>query len=115
MHELSIAQSILSIVEKAAPRDDHAVIKSVGLQIGELSGVELEALKFAMSIIKEDTILQNAELKIDIIKGEAECLECGKIFPMNFFGVACPQCGAYRSKILTGREMKVVNLTVDDE
>jgi len=115
MHELSIAQSILSIAEKAAPRDDHAVIKSVAVQIGELSGVEIEALKFAMSIIKEDTILQNAELNIDIIKGEAECLECGKIFPMNFFGVACPGCGAHRSKILKGREMKVVHLTVDEE
>ena len=114
MHELSIAQSILEIAEKAAPPDNNAVITSVGLQIGELSGIEIDALKFALSIIRENTILAKANLNIEIIKGEAECIDCKEIFPMKSFATSCPQCGGYRSKILQGREMKVLNLVVDE-
>jgi hydrogenase nickel incorporation protein HypA/HybF len=113
MHELTIAQSILALAEKAAPMND-AVITSVGLQIGELSGVEIEPLKFALSIIKEDTILQQADLDIEVIKGEAECTECKTVFPMHYFGSSCPKCGSYFAKVLKGRELKILNIIVDD-
>jgi Zn finger protein HypA/HybF involved in hydrogenase expression len=53
-------------------------------------------------------------LNIEIIKGEAECMECKEVFPMNIFGTSCPNCGSYRSKILRGREMKILNLVIDD-
>jgi len=53
MHELSIAQSIVSIAESAILKDHHGRITSVGLQIRELSGIEIESLKFARSVIKK--------------------------------------------------------------
>jgi hydrogenase nickel incorporation protein HypA/HybF len=113
MHELSIAQSILTIAENAAPKNN-AVITSVGLQIGELSGIEIEPLKFALSVIKENTVLQKADLDIEIIKGEAECTECKTVFPMSYFCSCCPQCGSYFIKVIKGREMKVLNIIVDE-
>jgi len=115
MHELSIAQSILAIAENAAPKNSNAVVTSVGLQIGELSGIEIESLEFALSVIKENTILQKADLNIEIIKGEAECTICKTIFPVNSFGTCCPQCASYFIKILKGREMKVLNIVVDEQ
>ena len=113
MHELSIAQSILSIAENAAPQNN-AAVTSVGLQIGELSGVEIESLKFALSVIKENTVLEKADLDIEIIKGEAQCTDCKNVFPMHYFGSCCPQCGSYFVKVLKGREMKVLNIVVDE-
>jgi hydrogenase nickel incorporation protein HypA/HybF len=114
MHELSIAHSILSIAEKAVPKNDSAVITSVSLQIGELSGVEIESLKFAFSVIKEDTLLKKAELIIEIIQGEATCQECSTIFPLHSYGTCCPKCNSYSMKILRGREMRVLNIVVDE-
>lgn len=114
MHELSIAQSIVSIAENAAPKDHHAHITSVGLQIGELSGIEIESLKFALSVIKKDTVLNDADLDIEIIEGQAECPNCRTVFPMHYFGCSCPDCGNYFIKVLKGREMKVLNITVDE-
>lgn len=114
MHELSIAQSILTIAENAAPKNNQAMITGVGLQIGELSGIEIEPLKFALSIIKENTILQKADLNIEVIPGEAECTQCKTVFPMHYFGSCCPKCGSYFVKVLKGREMKVLNITVDE-
>lgn len=114
MHELSLAQSILSAAENAVPENSIAVVISVGLQIGELSGVEIESLEFAFSVIKADTLLQNAELNIQIIKGEAACAECKKIFPVSSYGISCPQCKSYSMKILKGREMRILNIVVDE-
>jgi hydrogenase nickel incorporation protein HypA/HybF len=113
MHEISIAQSILSIAEKAAPHNQ-CVVTSVGVQIGELSGVEIESLKFALSVIKENTILENADLDIEVVKGEAECTQCKTVFPLPYFGCCCPQCGSYSINVLKGREMRVLNIVVDE-
>ena len=114
MHELSIAHSILSIAEKAVPKNDRAVVTGVNLQIGELSGVEIESLKFAFSVIKENTLLEKAELIIDIIEGEAVCQKCNTIFPLHSYGTCCPKCNSYSLKIIKGREMRVLNIVVDE-
>lgn len=113
MHELSIAQSILSIAENAAPQNT-AVVTSIGLQVGELSGVAVDSLKFALSVIKENTILQDADVDIEVVKGEAQCTDCNTVFPMDHFGSCCPRCGSYFVKVLKGREMKVLNIVVDE-
>jgi hydrogenase nickel incorporation protein HypA/HybF len=114
MHELSIAQSILSIAENAVPENSNAVVTGIGLQIGQLSGIEISSLEFAFSVIKADTILQNAELNIEIIKGEAECNECKTIFHLCNYGKCCPTCKSYSMKILKGREMRVLNIVTDE-
>jgi hydrogenase nickel incorporation protein HypA/HybF len=112
MHELSIAQSILSIAEKAAPPD--GIITGVNIQVGELSSIEPEALLFAFKAIKEDTLLQKAELNLEIIPGEAQCLDCNTVFHLPAFGTPCPQCQGFALKITKGREMKVLSITIDE-
>lgn len=112
MHELSIAQSILAIAENAAPKG--GVITAVRLQVGELSGIERQALEFALSIIKKDTVLDKAEVEIDAVEGEAECRSCGTVFPLHALGTPCPQCAGYSLNVLKGREMRVVNLLVEE-
>jgi hydrogenase nickel incorporation protein HypA/HybF len=114
MHELSIAQSILSIAEKAFPADSKGVITAVNIQVGELSSIEIESLKFAFSAIQEDTLLQKAELNIETIPGEAQCQDCNTIFHLPAFGNPCPHCNSFSLKILKGREMKVLSITLDE-
>jgi hydrogenase nickel incorporation protein HypA/HybF len=114
MHELSIAQSILAIAKNAMPENSNASVTSVGLQIGELSNIEIESLEFAFSVIKTDTILKNAELKIEVIKGEAECNECKTVFSACSYVSCCPHCQSYSKKITKGREMRVLNIVVDE-
>ena len=114
MHELSIAQSIISIAGKAMPESNTAVVTGIGLQIGELSTIEIDSLEFAFSVIKADTIFRKAELKIEIIPGEAACMDCNTTFPLSSYGTPCPGCKGYSIKILKGKEMKVLNITVDE-
>jgi len=112
MHELSIAQSILTIAQIAAPPD--GIITGVNIQVGELSSIEIESLKFAFTAIRDETVLQKADLNIDIIPGEAQCADCNNIFHLPAFGHPCPRCQGFSLKILRGREMKVTSLTVED-
>ncbi len=114
MHEISIANSILSIASSAIPCNNNAMVSAIGLQIGELAGIEIESLKFAFSIIRANTLLQNAELNIKIIKGEAICNECETIFPFRDYGTGCPKCSSYSMKIIKGRELQVLNIIVEE-
>jgi hydrogenase nickel incorporation protein HypA/HybF len=114
MHELSLAQSIIEIVEKSVPEDFNQRIVSVHLDIGQLSGIEIDALTFAFSIIRKDTLLGNADLIITRIHGLARCRECGHEFELNEYGNPCPLCQSYSLQILQGKEMKVLHISVED-
>lgn len=114
MHELSIAQSIISIAKNAMPEKSKAMISAVRIQVGELSGIEIDSLQFSYSIIKSDTILQNAILDIEVVKGEAICNSCHHQFFLQAFGNTCPECNGYSLQILKGKEMRVVNIVVEE-
>ncbi|MFT3846231.1 MAG: hydrogenase maturation nickel metallochaperone HypA [Lacibacter sp.] len=114
MHELSIAQSILSIAEKSVPPGSKEKVVAVTLQVGELSSIETEALLFAFDAIKSNTILQHAEMKIETIPGEAVCNSCHNVFHLNSYATACPNCNSYSVSITKGKEMKIVSLTMED-
>ncbi len=114
MHELTIAQSILSIAETAVPKNSSAVVTAIDIQIGELSAIEIDSLEFAFSVIKENTPFKKADLNIEIVRGEAECAHCKTVFMLSAYGTCCPHCNGYSMKILKGKEMKVLNITLDE-
>ena len=46
MHEMSLAESVLQLVEETAIREKAQRVKLVVLEIGRLSSVEPEAMRF---------------------------------------------------------------------
>ena len=81
MHELSIALSIIELVEGEARKANASVISKVEVEIGTMSGVETGALLFAWDSVARGTMAQQAPLEIHTIEAGAHCLECGKDFP----------------------------------
>lgn len=71
MHELSLAQSVVEIVEDAARREGAARVASVRLELGELSHVEPESLAFAFEVAAREGSARGARLCIDRIPGHA--------------------------------------------
>jgi hydrogenase nickel incorporation protein HypA/HybF len=114
MHELSIAHSILSIAERSIPPETAGYASAVSLTIGELSGIETDALQFAFEALKDKTVLAKAVLDIEIIPGEAQCSDCSTVFHMPSFGTCCTACGSYLLHILKGKEMKVKSITMEE-
>ena len=64
MHELSIALGIVELAEKQAKKAGGTEIEIIELEIGKLSGVEMEALDFAWPVATKDTMLENAKRKV---------------------------------------------------
>ena len=85
------------------------------IAIGKLSGIELDALTFAFSIIRKDTLLHAAQLNVEIINGTAVCNKCLQEFECNEFGKACPFCQSYSVRITGGKDMKVQRISIDDK
>ena len=46
MHEMSLAQGILQIVEDTLAREGGGRVSLIRLEVGRLAGVELDALRF---------------------------------------------------------------------
>ena len=71
MHEVSIAEGILSAVDKTLDSEPQAKVTSVTVSIGELAGVEIEALLFAWDSVTRGTRADKSKLLINRINGEA--------------------------------------------
>ncbi len=112
MHELSIAMGIVDIAEKEAKKVNASAIEIIELEIGELSGVEIDALNFVWEMAVKDSVLENAIKKIDIIKGRAKCLDCDTNFDIKNIYDACPKCNSYLKGIVQGKELKVRSLEI---
>ncbi|NPA68371.1 MAG: hydrogenase maturation nickel metallochaperone HypA [Chlorobi bacterium] len=113
MHELSIALGIVEIAEKEVLKAGASKVELIELEIGKLSGVEIEALNFAWPQATEGSVLETAEKKIYVIKGVAECLDCNIKFDIENIYDSCPKCNGYLKNIIQGKELRVKALTVD--
>ena len=113
MHELSIAEGIIEIVERTAAANNVGRVKKVRVAIGELAGVDIPSLEFAWVSVRKGGPTAEAELEIERPKGEAWCLDCAKTVPLERYGDPCPFCGGYRLAATGGTEMRVLELIED--
>lgn len=113
MHEISVAQSILDVA--AASLREHAFrrVVSVCLRIGPISGVDPEALRFAMGVVTEGTPLAGAELVIETPSVRFRCSDCAHEFSAEEVQFSCPSCSGTRIKLISGDELEIVNLEVE--
>lgn len=113
MHELSLTQGVLNILEDYAKTNDFSRVKTVWLTIGQLSSVEPEAMTFCFDTVMKGTIADGAKLEIISEPGQAICIECGAETEINSHIAECPKCGSYKLHICGGDEMRVKELEVE--
>ncbi len=112
MHELSIVLSIVDIAEEQTRKAGARQVDRIDLEIGALSGVELDALDFAWDVGVKYTMLQHAERHIHTIPARARCMDCGHEFSILQLYEACPACGQYLNEVIQGKELRVRSLEV---
>jgi hydrogenase nickel incorporation protein HypA/HybF len=112
MHELSIAMQIVEIVEEEAKKHDSALVSAVHLEIGTLSGVEPDALEFAMEEAVRHSIVAKAELFYHYIEAVAVCEECCHEFKTEDYFKVCPYCNSINTSLLKGKELKIKSIDI---
>ncbi len=114
MHELSLAQNILEIVEQHVPSEQSKSVKSIKLRVGESSGVVPESLEFCFSAITAETALNGALLIIERVPFLLSCRKCGKTSESEFGLNMCSSCGSFETNIISGTEMQVVEIELQE-
>ncbi|MCF6318346.1 MAG: hydrogenase maturation nickel metallochaperone HypA [Proteobacteria bacterium] len=113
MHEMSLCEGILQVLETEAAKQGFKKVKIVWLEIGELSSVEPQALLFSFEVVTRNSIADGAELKIIDIAGTAWCMQCSEPVTIKKRFDECPQCGSYQLQVTGGEEMKIKELEVE--
>ncbi len=113
MHEMSLAEGILQIVEEAARQQGFTRVREVRLEIGELAGVEVDALRFCLDSVLHGTLAEGARVEIEHTPGEAWCMLCGTTVPIRAFYDPCPRCGGHQLQPSGGTQMRVKDLLVE--
>jgi hydrogenase nickel incorporation protein HypA/HybF len=113
VHELSLAQSVVQIIENAAARDAFLRVRRVWLEVGALSCVEPEAMRASFQAVARDTLAEGAVLELVRIPGRGRCPVCGALSPLAAREDACSSCGAYGLLPVAGTELRVRELEVE--
>jgi hydrogenase nickel incorporation protein HypA/HybF len=103
MHELSIANAI---VEACAQRAVGSRVIRVRVEIGKLSCVLPDAVRFSFDVCAKDTVVEGAALEIIETPGRAQCDDCGSEVALIRLG-ACGYCGGTHLRVIAGEELKV--------
>ena len=114
MHEMSIAASLLDSVRTEALRFPGQHIEKVGVRIGALAGVDPEALQFCFEVLVKDSDLEPLALEIDYRSRTHECVSCGESFEAAYEDTPCPRCGGADSTFVSGDELELAYLEVED-
>jgi hydrogenase nickel incorporation protein HypA/HybF len=112
MHEMSLAEGVLQLIEDAARQQEFSKVTTVWLEIGQLAGVEVEAMKFCFDVVTRDSIADGAKLEIIALPGTGWCMQCSMTLPLSEVFGACPQCGSHQMQVTGGTEMRVKELEV---
>jgi hydrogenase nickel incorporation protein HypA/HybF len=113
MHEMALCEGIIQILEDEARRQSFSRVITVCVEIGALSHVAPEAMKFCFEAVAARTIASGAVLEILELPGAAWCMACSQSVAIKQRYEPCPSCGSYQLQVTAGEEMRVKELEVD--
>ncbi len=114
MHEMSLAESVIQMLEDSARRQGFGRVRTLWLEIGQLALVEVEALNFCFEALAQGTVAEGAVLKVINTPGRGWCRHCRREVEYRARYQPCPYCQGYQVSIVAGDEMRVKELEVSD-
>jgi hydrogenase nickel incorporation protein HypA/HybF len=108
VHELAITESVVQAVTERLP---DATVRCVYLEIGPLSGVVADSVRFCFDLVTEGTNLAGAKLKISQPNARCRCADCGHEFAPDGPIPVCP-CGSAVVSVLSGQELRITAVEV---
>lgn len=106
MHELGVVIEVIKTIEDFARNNKLTKIHTLIIQIGELSSINPRYFEACYPIAVDGTLLQDTNLEIEIVPGNAICKKCNKVFNLIENKSKCPNCGS-TGQILCGKELMI--------
>ncbi len=113
MHELSIAQSILDIVNQHLPSENKPQVKSIKIRVGMLSNILTDSLIFCFDAITKNSEFENTELIINKVPITIECKSCKMVNEINDYAFLCPNCSSTNIQVIAGNELDIEEIEIE--
>lgn len=108
MHELGIIVHVAKTLHQIAEENNLTEIASVTLEIGEVSTVVPNYLTDCwMYYKKKFHLIENADMKIEILPAITYCENCEKTYPTVQYGRECPYCHSRDTYLIAGDECNI--------
>jgi hydrogenase nickel incorporation protein HypA/HybF len=115
MHETSIIQSLIELVQQQLADQGPVRVTSLRVRVGPLAGVVPEALRFAFDATVPGTALEGARLDVEAAPLTAWCRVCLTERTLHSPQLLrCPVCGRPTPDLLSGKELELAWLEVVD-
>ena len=115
MHEVSIVESLIAQVEQEVAASGHTGrVTRLDLVIGRLSGVCVDAIRFALELLTPGTSLESVEVHIAEPTARCRCHACSASTEIDDLVDRCPQCGSPDVAIEGGQELVLQTIELDD-
>ncbi len=115
MHEMGIAMEIVDIAKASIPPDmQGARVQRVNLQVGRLSAIVPDSLRFCFDLVVKDTPLEGAELSIEEVPVVARCKDCQNEWTVTGPVFTCTACQSGAIDMLSGRELDIKSIEIED-
>ena len=113
MHELSITEEMLKLVQEQAEKAGITRVEKINLVVGELTGYVNDSIQFYFDFIGKGTIAEQAQVSFKRIPGKLQCQSCEKTFELTEFDYICPHCQGTSVKLVAGNELLVESIEGD--
>lgn len=94
MHELSIVSDLLAQIERVASEKGARSVSRVVVGVGRLAGISSETLAEAFEHLKPRTVVEEAELVMEIEEVLLRCRGCRHERRLAGTAILCPRCSA---------------------
>lgn len=114
MHELSIADNIVTAVLAEIERRGLKSVATIALRVGALTDIVPDALEFGFEVLTRDTVLAQTTLHIEVVPCQGHCRDCSRDFEVREFVFVCPHCQGSGIDLTRGTELDIAYLEVED-
>ena len=112
MHEMSLAQNIIDIVDEYMQEEEGKLLE-VAVEVGELVAVVPDSLTFCYEALVENTRYHGSKIAIKVVPLLAVCKNCSNSFNIEDFNFICPKCHKTDVDVNSGQELRISHLEVD--
>lgn len=112
MHEMSLCESLLGVIEESARQEGFTKVTCVRVEVGRFAGVELPAMRFGFEVVARGTVAEGARLDFVAVPGSAWCFDCGQTVVLENRLDPCPLCGGVRLQPSGGTEIRLKDMEV---
>lgn len=112
MHEMGIADAVLKTVDRISQQEEAAWVRSVTVEVGDLSGVVPRFLANCWEAVAAGTAYARTQLLLHPVPATARCEDCGQVFVVDTAQLRCPGCRSDKLTPLSGTELTIAQIEI---